>query len=220
MVLTKYPASTKFVTYFLIFVLWYFTPTLSKISRLLLGMLQKFIISFCLLVSLGRLVLGHSSFVSWHSTFTPEKVLGHSLLVSGVVSEFALTVSGVVSGTASKVSGIASLYPFLVSGVVSKSAPLVSESVSGIALLIIVIKNSCVLSSFLNCTLLTSPRFLSWNISSVVISLNHLHLLLNTSQRRGQRRFACLLPHGGGRGIHGTRQSVCRCCPIPCVHGH
>ena len=40
------------------------------------------------------------------------------------------------------------------------------------AFLAIVIRNSCILSSFLNCTLLISPRSMSCNISSVVIIIN------------------------------------------------
>ena len=72
----------------------YVTPALSRISLLLRGTLQKFIISLCLFVILGRLVSeSESKPVSECLTLVSESALKVSELVSKLVSECLSLVS-------------------------------------------------------------------------------------------------------------------------------
>ena len=128
--------------YVWIFLLWYVTPTLSRISLLLRGTLQKFTTSLCLFVILGCLV-----------------------------SESALKVSELESKPVSECLGLASETVLKVSELVPKSVSECPSLVSKLPLtwlllsltwlpsgLFIVITNSLVLSLLVNETFISSDK--------------------------------------------------------------
>ena len=124
--------------YVCLFLLWFVTPILSRISLLLRGTLQKFTMSFCLFVILGRLVSKYA--------------LGVSELVSKSVSECPSPVSGLVSKCLRSM--------FKCQTLVSKMPLtwLLSSLTWLLPGLFIVITNSLVLSLLVNETFMSSDK--------------------------------------------------------------
>lgn len=87
--------------YVWIFLLWYVTPALSRISLLLRGTLQKFTISLCLFVILGRLV---SESLPKVSELASKSVSEYPSLVAELLSKVSESVPKSVSECLSLVS--------------------------------------------------------------------------------------------------------------------